>query len=139
MSTEPVLLLPDFDKPFVIQCDACDVGVGAVLLQLGADGILHPVCFHSAKVKKHQRAYSTIEKEALSLLLALEKFEVYVGNSKFKVVVFTDHNPLQFVQKMKNKNQRLLRWSLALQAFNIEIKHIKGKENIIADTLSRLV
>ena len=106
---------------------------------MGDDDVLHPICYHSSKLKSHQRGYATIEKEALSLLSALEKFEVYVDNTHIKVRVFTDHNPLQFVQKMRNKNQRLLRWSLALQKYNIELCHIKGKDNIVADTLSRNV
>lgn len=134
----PVLRAPDFNAPFSIQVDASDHAVGAVLLQEGTTGVLHPVCYMSAKFKPHQRPYATIEKEALGLLMALEKFSVYVSNPKFTVTVYSDHNPLQFVNKMKNKNQRLMRWALALQPYNIEIKHIKGKENVIADALSRV-
>ena len=52
-------------------------------------------------------------------------------------LVFSDHNPLIFIHKMKNKNQRLLRWSLLLQEYNLDIRHIKGKDNIISDALSR--
>lgn len=139
LSTEPVLKLPDFSKQFIIETDTSDVGLGAVLLQMGNDDVLHPICYHSSKLKSHQRGCATIEKEALSLLSALEKFEVYVDNTHIKVRVFTYHNPLQFVQKMRNKNQRLLRWSLALQKYNIELYHIKGKDNLVADTLSRNV
>ena len=72
------------------------------------------------------------------MLLALQHFDVYVNSSVHPVVVFTDHNPLTFVHKMKNKNQRLMRWSLELQDKNIVIKHIKGKENLITDALSRV-
>ena len=82
--------------------------------------------------------YSTVEKECLSMLLALQHFDVYLYSSVHPVVVFTDHNPLTFVHKMKNKNQRLMRWSLELQDHNIVIKHIKGRENLIADALSRV-
>ena len=60
-----------------------------------------------------------------------------MGSTVVPVQVFTDHNPLVFINRMKNNNQRLLRWSLALQEYNLEIKHIKGKENIMADALSR--
>ena len=52
-------------------------------------------------------------------------------------VIFTDHNQLTFIHKMKNKNQRLLRWSLMLQEHNLDIRHIKGKDDIIPDALSR--
>lgn len=83
--------------------------------------------------------YSTIEKEALALLLALQHFEVYIGSSSIPVQVFTDHNPLVFLSQMQNSNQRLMRWSLLLQDFNLQIKHKKGTENVIADALSRAV
>ena len=73
----------------------------------------------------------------LSLILALQHFEVYLTSSPSPIVVFSDHNPLIFIHKMKNKNQRLLRWSLLLQEYNLDIRHIKGKDNIISDALSR--
>lgn len=134
---EPVLKSPDFDKPFTLQVDASDVAAGSVLLQEGKDGVLHPVCYSSAKFKPHQTHYSTIEKEAAALLMALEKFDVYLSCTPYEIEVFSDHNPLQFVMRMKNKNQRLTRWYLALQPYNLVVKHIKGRNNIIADSLSR--
>ena len=117
--------------------DASDVGAGSVLLQEDDNGVDHPVCYFSKKFNKHQRNYSTIEKECLSLILALQHFEVYLASSHAPIVVFSDHNPLTFIHKMKNKNQRLLRWSLMLQEHNLDIRHIKGRDNIIPDALSR--
>lgn len=98
---------------------------------------LHPVSFMSSKFTIYQRHYPTIEKQTLALLMALEKFAVYLDNSEEEIVVYSDHNPLQFVNRMKNKNQRLSRWCLALQPYNLKILHIKGKENVLADMLSR--
>ena len=63
-------------------------------------------------------------------------FEVYVGGGR-TVVVYTDHNPLTFLHSLQNPNQRLMRWCLFLQPFNLDIRHIKGSENIVADALSR--
>ncbi|KAL6485643.1 hypothetical protein MHYP_G00050350 [Metynnis hypsauchen] len=77
--------------------NASDRGVGAVLMQMGLDGIEHPVCYFSAKFNRYQRAYSTIEKEALALILALQHFEVYVSSTVGPVTVYTDHNPLVFI------------------------------------------
>ena len=116
--------------------DASDVGASSVLLQ-DDNGIDHPFCYYSIKFNKHQRNYSTIVKECLSLILALQHFEVYLASSVAPIVIFTDHNPLIFFHKMKNMNQRLLRWSLMLQEHNLDIRHIKGKDNIIPDVLSR--
>lgn len=76
--------------------DASDTGAGAVLLQKGPDDVLHPVCFSSTKFKKCQKHYSVIEKETLSLLIALEKFNVYLTDTKFPITVYSDHNPVTF-------------------------------------------
>lgn len=84
-----------------------------------------------------QQRYSTIEEEALALLLALQHFEVYVVGSPLSITVYTDHNPLVFLLRMANSNQRLMRWSLLVQSFNIDIHHKKGTENVITDALSR--
>ena len=137
MST-PVLLAPNFDKAFKLAVDASDIGAGAVLIQEDDNGVDHPVCYFSKKFNKHQKNYSTIEKECLALVLAIQHFEVYLTSSQTPIVVFSDHNPLSFLHKLKNRNQRLLRWSLMLQEYNLDIKHIKGKDNIIPDALSRV-
>ena len=86
---------------------------------------------------KHQKNYSTIKKECLSLILALQHFEVYLTSSSSPVVVFSDQNLLTFIHKRKNKYQRLLRWSLLLQEYNLDLRHIKWKDNITSDALSR--
>ena len=137
MVNEPVLAAPNFDVVFKLAVDASDVAAGSVLLQEGEDGIDHPVCYFSRKFNKNQKNYSTIEKECLALILALQNFEVYVSATGKTIIVFSDHNPLTFINKLKCKNQRLLRWSLYLQEYNLDIRHIRGKDNIIADCLSR--
>ena len=138
LTSQPVLKAPDFNKPFAIQVDASDAGIGAVLLQLGDDELPHPVCYMSTKLKAYQKCYSTIEKECLALITAIEKFNVYVNNPTDIIIVFSDHNPITFINKMKNRNSRLTRWALALQPYSLEIRHIRGKDNLIADFLSRL-
>ena len=71
------------------------------------------------------------------MILALQHFEVYVDAGQKPLVVFTDHNPLVFLHKIKSKNRRLLNWSLILQEYDLDVRHIKGKDNVIADCLSR--
>ena len=134
---EPVLTAPDFSKPFRLAVDASDVGAGAVLLQCDNEDIEHPICYFSKKFNVHQKNYSTIEKECLALILAIQHFDIYISSSSKPTVVYTDHNPLVFLHKMKNKNRRLLNWSLMLQEHNLQIEHVKGKDNICADALSR--
>uniref|UniRef100_A0A8C5DT92 Gypsy retrotransposon integrase-like protein 1 n=1 Tax=Gouania willdenowi TaxID=441366 RepID=A0A8C5DT92_GOUWI len=137
LCSSPVLAAPNFDRPFKLEVDASMWGAGAVLLQTDENEVDHPICYFSKKFNKHQVHYSTIEKEALAMLLALQNFEVYVGSSSQPVQVFTDHNPLVFLSRMRNSNQRLMRWSLLLQDFNVNILHKKGTENVLADALSR--
>ena len=138
LMNSPVLMAPRIDHPFKLAVDASDTGAGAALLQEDSQGIEHPVCYFSKKFSKCQRNYSTIEKEALAMVLALQHFEVYVGSTTGPVVVYTDHNPLTFLSRVRNKNQRLLRWSLFLQEYNLDIKHVKGRDNVVADALSRV-
>lgn len=107
-------------SPFKLAVDASNVAAGAVLLQEGDEGVEHPVCYFSKKFNKSQRNYSTIKKECLALVLALQHFEVYVSSSSLPIVVYSDHNPLVFIQKIKDKNQRLLRWSSMLQEYVLE-------------------
>ena len=133
LRSEPIHLAPNCNKEFKLAVDARDVGARGVRLQEDDNGVDHPVCYFSKKFNKHQKNYSTVEKECLSL----QHFEVYLTSSSSPIVVFSDHNPLTFIHKMKNKNQRLLRWSLFLQEYNLDIRHIRRKDNIIPDALSR--
>ena len=136
LRSEPVLLAPNFNKEFKLAIDASDVGAGGVLLQEDDNGVDHPLCYFSKKFNMHQKNYSTVEKECLSLILAFEHFEVYLTSSSSPIVVFSDHNPQTFIHNKKNKNQRLLRWSLLLQKYNLDIRHSREKDNIIPDALS---
>ena len=138
LCSKPVLTTPDLSKPFTLQVDASDHGIGAVLMQeKSGTKMLHPVSYYSCQLKASQRALSTVEKELLAIVQALQKFEVYFA-SNIPVTIMTDHNPLIFLNRMKNSNQKLLRWSLYLQNFNLNVKHIKEGNNHLADALSRI-
>ena len=134
LASRPILRPPDFSRPFCVAVDASDVAVGACLFQV-IDGIEHPVAFYSKKLNPHQKNYATVEKEALALILATRTFSVYLDSNT--VTVYTDHSPLQFLQKMANHNQKLLRWALELQQYTLDIKHRPGSRNWIPDILSR--
>lgn len=134
LASTPILRTPDFSQPFSMAVDAADKCMGAYLFQV-IDDIEHPICYFSKALNEHQRRYSTIEKEALALLLSVRAFSVYFGSTP--VTVYTDHSPLQFLQRMSSVNQKLLRWNLELQAYNLNIVHRPGRFNIIPDILSR--
>ncbi|KAK9739006.1 Integrase core domain [Popillia japonica] len=126
LTTAPVLASPDFSQPFLINCDASDTGVGAVLYQ-AADGIEHPVAYASKNLNAAQRKYSTTEKELLAVIFAVEKFRSYVE----------DHASLVWLHNLSNPTGRLARWAIRLSQFDFAIQHRKGSLNVVADALSR--
>jgi len=91
----PVLVAPNFCKPFKLFVDACDIGVGGILLQEDLQDIDHPVCYYSRKLDSYQCNYSTCEKETLALLriLSLQHFDIYLHPTVALIQIYTDHNP----------------------------------------------
>jgi len=134
MLSYAVLRNPYFTKPFIIQTDASEVGVGAILSQQDTEGYDNPVAFFSRKLLLREQRFSTVEKECLAVKLGVEAFQVYLLGRKF--VIQTDHRALQWLTKFKNHNSRLMRWSLALNPYLFQVQHRKGTDNANADALS---
>ena len=99
LTNEPILCAPNFQKKLAV--DASDIGAGAVLLQEDVTEVERPVCYFSKKFEKGQKNYCTSKKELLALVLALQ---VYVSAGEYPLTVYTDHNPLTFLHRLKNKN-----------------------------------
>lgn len=133
--SSPVLSSPDFRKHFYIQCDASNVGIGAVLFQKDIDEGEHPIEYFSKKLNTAQKNYSTTEKECLAVISAIKKFRQYIELMPFTVI--TDHSSLQWLMKQQDLSGRLARWSLKLQGYDFNIEHRKGTKNIVPDFLSR--
>ena len=106
LTCAPVLAAPQLEEHVQLKVDASNLGVGAVLLQQDATGIERPVSYFSRKFNSYQLNYSTIEKEALALILALQHFELYISQGCRSLVIYTDHNPLTFLHSLQNPNQR---------------------------------
>ena len=130
----PVLRSPDFEKPWTVQTDASGVGLGAVLLQ-GEGEQQRPVAYISRKLFPRETRYSAIELECLAVKWALDTFRYYLLGRDF--VLETDHRALKWLGTMKDTNARITRWFLALQPFKFHVQHRAGKQNMVADFLSR--
>ena len=135
LCTTPILYSPDFTKPFFVQTDASDRGIGAVLSHLDTDGTDHPVSFYSRKLLSREERYATVEKECLAIRDAVNAFKVYLLGHPFTIQ--TDHRALEWLKKLKDNNARLTRWSLALQPFEFTVTYRRGSINGNADGLSR--
>ncbi|XP_042465848.1 uncharacterized protein LOC122048329 [Zingiber officinale] len=131
----PVIRSPDWTLPFELMCDASNFAIGAVLAQR-VEGAPHVICYASKTLDSAQANYTTTEKELLSIFFALDKFRSYLLCSH--VVVFSDHAALKFLLKKPDAKPRLIRWMLLLQEFDLEIRDRSGKENLVADHLSRI-
>lgn len=130
----PVLACPDFEKPFVIACDASGVGLGAVLSQSTDDGEV-VIAYASRTLTKNEMNFSATERECLAVIFAVEKFRPYVEGTRFTVI--TDHYSLLWLQNLKDPQGRLARWALRLQGYDYTLVHRKGKEHVVPDLLSR--
>jgi hypothetical protein len=131
----PILKLPDFSKDFVIETDASNQAIGAVLLQ-ESNGLLHPVAYASRPLSKAERNYITMDKELLGVVWASRYFKNYIFGKK--IVFFTDHKPLVTMRDLKDKTGRTAKLFYKLECLNYELRYKKGEENVMADFLSRI-
>ena len=135
LCSSPVLRSPDFQRNFILQTDASDRGVGAVLSQRDDDGMDYPIAYFSKKLLPREVRYSTVEKECLAIKLATHAFRVYLLGRPF--IIQTDHRSLKWLDQLKDTNSRLTRWSLALQPYCYTVEYRSGASNGNADALSR--
>ena len=133
--TTPIMVTPEWNKKFVIMCDASDYAMGTVLGKR-TEKIFKAIYYVSETFNEAQENYSTIEKEMLAMVFACEKFRPYILGSP--VIIHTDHATIRYLMAKKDVKPRLIRWVLLMQEFDLEIKEKKGSDNVIADHLSRL-
>lgn len=134
MST-PILKYPDFNKPFKLIVDASDFACGAICTQ-EHDGIDMPITYISRSFKKGELNKPPIEKELLAVHFAITQLRPYIYGRHF--IVNSDHKPLVYLYNLKNPSSRLSRIRLDLEEYDFEIIYIKGKDNVMADALSRI-
>ncbi|KAI3516249.1 hypothetical protein L1887_15160 [Cichorium endivia] len=135
LTSSPIIQPPDWSLPFEIMCDTSNTAIGAVLGQK-VDRAHHVIYYASKVLDDAQGNYSTTEKELLAVVFALEKFRQYLLGAK--VIIYTDRAAIRHLLTKKDSKPRLIRWILLLQEFDSEIKDKSGKENLVADHLSRI-
>lgn len=133
--TTQILKYPDFSKQFKVIVDASDFACGGVLTQT-YDGIDMPITYISRSFKKGELNKPPIEKELLAVHFAVTQLRPYLYGRHF--MVNSDHKPLIYLYNLKNPSSRLSRLRLDLEEYDFEIQYIKGKDNVIADALSRI-
>lgn len=130
LTNSPLLSLPNFNTTFEIECDASGIGIGAVLMQEGK-----PIAYFSEKLNGAMLNYPTYDKELYALVRALETWQHYLWPKEF--VIHTDHESLKHLKGQQKLNRRHARWMEFIETFPYVIRYKQGKENVVADALSR--
>ena len=126
LCSAPVLALPDFTRAFEVECDASGIGIGAVLMQ-----DKRPIAYFSKKLNGAALNYPTYDKELYALVRTLETWQHYLWPKEF--VIHSDHEALE----SGKLSRRHAKWVEFIETFPYVIKYKQGKENIVADALSR--
>lgn len=130
MATKLILVLPSFDKLFIIECDASNIVVGAVLNQEG-----RPATFFSERLNEAKSRYASYDVELYAFIQALRKWRHYIFPKEF--VVYTDNQTLSYINTQEKLSHRNIKWMEFLQAYTFTTKHKKGLNNKVVDALSQ--
>lgn len=137
LSSESLLVFPDFSQPFIVASDASKSGLGAILSQV-RNGFERPISFVSRRLTKAETNYSASELELLGVTFAVKQFRCYIYNSRFTIV--TDHIALKYLLTKgitHSTNSRLIRFALLLSEYDFDVVYRKGKKHCNADLFSR--
>jgi hypothetical protein len=130
LTTAPVLVLSDLNKPFSIYCDASRLGLGYVLIQEG-----RVVAYASRQLRKHELNYPTHDLELAAVVHALKIWRHYLIGHKSDI--YTDHKSLKYIFTQTDLNLRQRRWLELIKDYDLEVHYHPGKANVVADALSR--
>ena len=129
--TYPLMLaLPDFSKPFIIECDALGRGLGVILMQ-----DQRPIAFHSQTLKEKYLHLSTYEIKLMALASVVKKWRSYLLGRPF--VVKTDHQSLKFLLEQRIATPSQQKWLAKLLGYAFVVEYKRGCDNRVVDALSR--
>ena len=141
---EPMLKYADTSKPYTLYTDASKYGWAGVLTQphtMTIDGKStttdHPVAFVSGLFRGSQLNWAALTKEAFAIYMSVKKLSFYLTDAQ--ILLRSDHKPLEKFLLKNTLNSKVNNWAMELEAFNIQFDYIKGSNNILVDTLSRLI
>ncbi|XP_057696537.1 retinoic acid receptor RXR-gamma-B isoform X2 [Corythoichthys intestinalis] len=138
-TSAPILMFPDPTLQFIVEVDASDSGVGAILSQRSPlTGKIHPCAFLSKKLTSAERNYDVGNRELLAIKVALEEWRHWLEGADQPFVVWTDHRNLEHLRTAKRLNARQARWSLFFTRFNFVLSYRPGSKNAKPDALSRV-
>ena len=131
MTQTPILALPNFEILFEVEADACEEGIGAVLMQQH-----RPIAFLSKALGVKNKQLFIYEKELLALIMAVDRWRPYLQRSQF--VIRTDHQSLTFLGEQQLQSDWQKKAMAKLMGLQFQIVYKKGKENVVADALLRV-
>ena len=134
--SKPILQFPDPNKPYVLYTDTLNNTYSSVLCQpINDDNNIRPVTYFSDTFTAHNKSLCATEKEAYAILKSIQRFDYYLRGT---CTLRSNHKPLEPFLNRGKKIPKLDRWVILLQEYDITFAHIRGKDNILADAISRL-
>jgi hypothetical protein len=137
-TTAPVLLMPNIDKPFCIECDASGYATEAVLEQKGEDNLWLPTMYISKAMDPAEHNYDIHNKELLAVFQLFKAWRHYLKEANYQVDVFSYHKNLVYFAKAQTLNRRQARWATFLARFNFQIFHKPGTSHHSGPLLHRV-
>ena len=130
LTSAPILVVPERGQEYSLYCDASKDGLGCVLMQSG-----RVVAYGSLQLKNHEQNYPTHDIELATIVFALKIWRHYLYGEKFEV--YSDHKSLNYIFTHRDLNMRQRRWMEFLEDYDFTLHYHPGKENVVADALSR--
>ncbi len=132
--TSPILVKANLSKQLILETDASQHHVAAVLLHYDDEGLPRAVGYFSKKLKQAEVRYSATDREALAIVLACRQFHHYLWGTRF--IIRTDHQPITIVFRQRTKSPRMNRWRLEMRDYRLRVEYKIWKNNVVADKLS---